>query len=280
MRTLRWALASLAVLGPASAFGDQVVRVPVVTQVQGAAFFRTSVTIGNGSGSRSVNIALRLIYRSPADGTIQSVTLNEGTLQQSRVLFFEDIIQHFKDEGVIRVQDDDRGLFGTLQVTFVGLDFSLNESIVEARTYSPGGGGTNGIAYIGRKAETAGSEEAIRAALRNGTFGADGSTRANIGFVNEGTVPTGVAVTYRDGATGQVLREFNVPELRPGEVTQLNNVFSTVAGGTRFIIVRAQAQAPNGRISGYAVQLDNVTQDGAFFLFVEEEDDCSYSPPT
>ena len=32
-------------------------------------------------------------------------------------------------------------------------------------------------------------------------------------------------------------------------------------------------------ISGYAVQLDNVTNDGAFFLFAEGQEDCSYVPP-
>lgn len=279
MRSHRWTLAALFLLGPAAALADVTLRVPVVTQVQGAVFYRTSVTIGNGSGSHSVNIALRLIYRSSADGTIQNVTLNEDPLQQSRVLFFEDIIQHFKDEGVIRVQDANGSLFGTLQVTFVALNHDLNESIVEARTYSPGGGGTNAIAYVGRDVLTAGSET-IRAAVRNGSFGADGTTRTNIGFVNEGTVPTTVAVSYRDGASGQVLREFTTAELRPGEVTQQNNIFtqSGVPAGTRTMIVRAQAQAVNGRISGYAVQLDSVTNDGAFFLFAEEEDDCVYSP--
>ena len=37
--------------------------------------------------------------------------------------------------------------------------------------------------------------------------------------------------------------------------------------------------ANSGRISGYAVQLDSVTNDGAFFLFAEEEEACVYTPP-
>jgi hypothetical protein len=280
MRSLRWTLAALLLLGPASAFADVVLRVPIVTQIQGAVFYRTSLTIGNATGNHSVNIALRLVYRSLVDGTFQSVTINEGTLGAYRTLFYEDIIQHFKDEGVIRTADRNASIFGTLQVTYVALNHEINESLAEARTYSPAtGGGTNGIAYVGRDVETAGSE-ILKAALRDGNFGADGTTRANIGFVNEGDVPTAVLVTYRDGATGQVLREFTLPELRPGEVTQLNDIFNTVAGGTRSMIVRAQATASGSpRISGYGVQLDSVTNDGSFFLFAEE-DNCIYSPPT
>jgi hypothetical protein len=278
MRTLRWTLAALLLLGPAFAFGDVELRIPIVTQVQGAAFYRTSVTIGNATGTHSVNLHLRLTYRSSVDGTLQQATINAGQYLPYRVFFHEDIIQFFRQAGVIRAADASAPIFGTLEVTFVAVNHEVNESVAEARTYSPAdGGGTNSIAYVGRDAETAGSE-ILKAVVRNGTFGGDGSTRANIGFVNEGTVPTTIAVSYRDGTTGSVLREFTTSELRPGEVTQLNNIFTTLPAGTRMITVRAQAQAVNGRISGYAVQLDNTTNDGAFFLFTEEDDDCFSSP--
>jgi hypothetical protein len=279
LRTLRWTLVALLLLGPASAFADVVLRIPIVTQVQGTVFYRTSITVGNATGNHPVNISLRLVYRSTVDGTLQSVTLNEGAIQPYRIEFSEDIIQHFRDQGVIRAADANAPIFGTLQVTFIAVDHEVNESLAEARTYSPAtGGGTNGIAYVGRNTQTAGSE-IVKAAVRNGDFSTDGSTRCNIGFVNEGTVATPVAVSYRDGTTGQVIREFTTAELRPGEVTQLNNIFSNLPAGTRMITVRGQATANNARISGYAVQLDNVTSDGAFFLFSEEEDDCIYTPP-
>lgn len=117
--------------------------------------------------------------------------------------------------------------------------------------------------------------------MRNGEFGTDGTTRTNVGFVNEGTVPTDIDVTYRDGATGQVLRQFTVTGLAVGEVVQINNIFghATIPPGTRMLIVRGQALANSGRISGYAVQLDSVTNDEAFFLFSEEEEICQYTPP-
>ena len=273
MRTLRFALALLLVLGSASATADILLRVPVVTQVQGAVFYRTSMTIGNAS-SQTANIILRLTYRSPADGTMQTTAaLNAGALPTSRTLYYEDMIETFKDQGLIRAADAGRALFGTLLVTFDANGLRVDECLAEARTYSPAtGGGTNGIAYVGRDSLKAGSGT-IKAAVRNGSFGGDGTTRANIGFVNEGTSGTDIDVTFRDGSTGLVLRSFTVENVAADEVVQLNNIFSNPAipAGTRTMMVRAQATVGGGRISGYAVQLDSVTNDGSFFLFAEDE---------
>jgi hypothetical protein len=276
------AVATLLLLAPGFAGADKLLRIPVVTQVQGAVFYRTSVTIGNATSGHPTAIVLKLTYRSPVDGSLQNATLNAGQLLGYRALFYEDIIQAFKDAGVIRAADVNSPIFGSLLVTFDADNQALSESIAEARTYSPDtNGGTNGIAYNGRDNLTAGSE-VIKAAVRNGEFGLDGRTRTNIGFVNESGITTDVNVQYRDAATGVVLREFTLLDLRGGEVVQLNDIFrhSSVPPGTRIIIVRAQAESDNARISGYAVQLDSETNDGAFFLFVEEEEICQYTPPT
>src|SRR5262245_9303252 len=183
MRALpRWY--PLLLLWSAAAVGEVAVRVPVVTQVQGVTFFRTSLTIANGSGNRPSGIQLRFSYRSP-DGSFQTANLNVGTLGAHRTLFFEDIVQHLKTSGAIRPQDAGAPLFGTLLVTFDAAGFVTEDAIAEARTYSAAGGGTNGIAYIGRENTTAGAHT-VKGALRNGAFGADGTTRANLGFVNEG----------------------------------------------------------------------------------------------
>lgn len=278
MRTLRHGLLLLLLLAPTIANADVRMRVPVVTQVQGAVFYRTSITLANASSNGAAGIALQLVYRSPADGTIQRPLLREADIPPNQVIFIEDIIQHFKDGGVIRAADANAALFGTLLVTFLAGNRSANECLVEARTYSPAnGGGTNAIAYVGRQVETEGSE-ILKAAVRNGTFGTDGTTRANIGFVNAGSGATDIGISFRDGSTGDEIRQFVQDDLQPGEVVQLNNIFSSVPAGTRTIIVRAQALSSTGRISGYAVQLDSVTNDGAFFLFAEEDDDCSSSP--
>jgi hypothetical protein len=277
MRRLpRWS--TLLLLWPAAALADISVRVPVVTQVQGVVLFHTSVTVANGAGGRTPELSYRLAYRSLADGTFQNATLDGGSILPHRTIFFEDIIQHFKDSGAIRSQDRNIGVFGTLTVTFADVGQLLEDSIVEARTYSSAnGGGTNGIAYIGRDIRTAGAET-IKSGMRNGSFGADGTTRANIGIVNEGGTATDVELTYFDGATGTQLKELTLTSLLPGEVVQLNNIFADLPAGTRSLVVRAQAQTANGRISGYGVQIDSVTQDGAFFLFVES-DECGTGTP-
>src|SRR5206468_10104267 len=121
MRTLPGrSLLLLLLLVPATAFADVSVRVPVVTQVQGVVLFRTSLTVANGSRSRSASIALQLSYRSPVDRTFQRATMAAGQLLPHRTLFFEDIVQDFKDDGAIRAQDQSAGIFASLRVPISG----------------------------------------------------------------------------------------------------------------------------------------------------------------
>lgn len=253
-------------------------RIPVVTQVQGVVFYRTFLMIGVASGSPSVIPTLTLTYRSPVDGTVQSPALNLATaIGGGEAETFEDVIQTFKDAGSIRTADLGVGIFGTLTVTASNLSLPSELSVV-ARTYSPAtGGGTNGIAYIGRDPGSSGSTSELAAFVRNGTFGLDGTTRANIGLVNEGTAPTDVRITYLDAGNGAKIKEFNLSSavghtLSPGEVVQINNIFASsgVPPSTRLINVRVVPLSAVP-ISGYAVQLDSVTSDGSFFLMTEEQ---------
>lgn len=274
---------TLLLLCPAFALADISVGVPVVTQIQGAVFYRTSITGANGHETLRPVVRMRLSYRSPVDGSFQTPTLTlDGPLLPHRTFFFEDIVQHFKNSGVIRAQDVNAAIFGTLLVTFEVFGQSLEDTIVEARTYSPApGGGTLGIAYIGRDVRTAGSAR-VKTAVRNGSFGTDGTTRANIGFVNVDGGISDIEVTYYDGASGATLKQFTLNDVAVGEVRQLNNIFADAAvpAGTRTMVVRGRSLSTiNGRVTGYAVQLDSVTNDGAFFLMAEEDDDCEYTPP-
>ena len=74
---MRAALAvSLLVLAAgATAAADEIRSVPVVTQVQGAVFYRTSITLFNGNASTTTPVEMLFSYRSPADGTFQTTTL-------------------------------------------------------------------------------------------------------------------------------------------------------------------------------------------------------------
>ncbi len=278
MKMPRVAAAALGMLSlPALVAAAVSQRVPVVTQVQGVVFYRTLLMIGVASGSPAIAPTLTLTYRSPVDATIQSPALQVGTpISGGTVRTFEDVVQTFKDSGAIRPADMGAGIFGTLTVDAPGLTLPSELSVV-ARTYSPGAeGGTNGIAYVGRDSGTSGSASRVLAFVRNGTFGSDGTTRANIGLVNEGSSATDVRITYLDAVSGSQIRAFDLSSaaghaLSPGEVYQLNNIFGSpgVPASTRLINVEAVPLSPVP-ISGYAVQLDSVTNDGSFFLMTEE----------
>jgi len=277
---MRAALAvSLLVLAAgATAVAEEVRSVAVVTQVQGAVFYRTSITLSNGNATVTTPVEMLFSYRSPADGTFQTTTLAlNPALGPHRVRFFDDIIQAFKDAGRIRAADASRGLFGTLLVTYAALDIRAEAGVV-ARTYSPGPtGGTLGIAYEGRCFCETGSRFRVLAAGRDGDFGSDGSTRANLGIVNEGFGPSDVRITYYDGATGVQLRQFFLGDvighdLEENEVYQINNVFndSAIPASVNTLVIQVEAQTADVYVSGYIVQLDNTTQDGSFFFGFEE----------
>ena len=260
--------------------GEEIRSVAVVTQVQGAVFYRTSITLFNGNASVTTPVEMLFSYRSPADGTFQTTTFDVSpNLGPRTVRFFDDIIQAFKNAGRIRAADATRNLFGTLLVTFPSLDLRAEAGVV-ARTYSPAnGGGTNAIAYEGRCFCETGATGRVLTAGRSGTFGADGSTRANLGIVNEGFGPSDVRITYYNGDTGAQLKQFLVGDvighvLEENEVYQFNNIFSdsAIPANVHTLVIRVEPEFPGGSnyVSAYMVQLDNTTNDGAFFFGFEE----------
>lgn len=252
--------------------------IPVVTQVQGATFYRTSITLGNGNPVLTTTVDMMFSYRSPVDGTFQIVHLAlTPALGPHRVRFFDDIVQTFKDAGVIRAQDANQALFGTLLLTYDALTVRAEANAV-ARTYSPAaGGGTLGIAYASRCFCATGSQFRVLGPVRSGVFGNDGSTRVNLGIVNEGFGATDVRVTYYDGETGAQLKQFLVSSvvhhgLEENEVVQFNNIFSDAAIPSTTHTLEVQIESANSQyVSGYAVQLDNTTNDGSFFFLDQEE---------
>ena len=270
-------LAGILVVDAASA---TIKSIPIVTQVQGVVFYRTSVTISNGSASLTTPVTMYFYYRSPADGTFQNAVVSlTPALGPRRVRFFDDIVQAFKNAGVIRAADVSQPLFGTLLVDFEAVEeVNKFEAAAIARTYSPAtGGGTLGIAYAGRCFCSTGSLGRVISSARSGIFGNDGSTRANLGIINEGFGNSDVRVKYFDGATGALLKEFLVSSkaghlLEEAEVYQINNIFGdpSVPDSTTTMVVELDALNPDTYVTGYGVQLDNTTNDGAFYFFEEQ----------
>ena len=257
-------------------------NVPVVTQIQGVTFYRTSITISNGNEVITTPVTMEFYYRSPVDGTFQVATLDVNpALGPKRVRFYDDIIQAFKNAGQIRATDANSALFGTLLVYFDLLNIRAEAGVV-ARTYSAApGGGTLGFAYPGICFCEAGTRFRALGSGRDGVFGNDGSTRANLGIINQGDADgngsTDVRITYYDGSNGNQLKQFFLSsvihrELQANEVYQLNNIFNdaSVPSTTTTMTIKVEAQRANWYVSAYVVQLDNTTNDGSFFFLFEE----------
>ena len=276
MRLVR-VCAGLAFLSfAASAAAIVFVDVPVVTQVQGVAFYRTSLAISN-VGPRSF-LAIAFVYRSPADNTMQSAIFTQEALATNTAFSSDDIVELMKTQSDMRALDKTVPLFGSLQIQLPEVSDPSDVTVV-ARTYSPGpnGSGTMGIAYNGRPSST--STRAFSRAtttVRNGTFGQDGNARANIGIINLGNFAIDLKVEYRNAATGASVKTFNLSSaaghlLESREVVQLGNIFGDAAlAGVSRVIVIVTPVAPAQSFSGYAVQLDNTTNDGSFFLMTEK----------
>ena len=282
MRAASLTAVVLMLLSAAAVHASETRNVPVVTQVQGAVFYRTSITITNGNETITTPVVMEFSYRSPVDNTFQIATVAlSPALGPKRVRFFDDIIQEFKNAGAIRAADANQALFGTLLVTFDALDIRREAGVV-ARTYSAApGGGTLGFAYEGRCYCAVGTTDRALGSGRDGVFGNDGSTRANLGIVNQGNEfgegPTDARITYCDGSTGAQLSQFFLSsrigrELEANEVVQLNNIFNDTAipASTTTLVIKVEATKDNWFISAYVVQLDNTTNDGSFFYLFEE----------
>ena len=95
MRLVRALIAVVLFSLALSAVADVFYDVPVVTQVQGAAFYRTSLALSN-VGPRSV-MSLIFIYRSPVDNTMQSAQ-QVGTVDHLGAFASDDIVQLMKND--------------------------------------------------------------------------------------------------------------------------------------------------------------------------------------
>lgn len=265
----------LLVVFALSARADVFYDVPIVTQVQGATFYRTSLAISN-IGPASI-LAITFIYRSPVDNTMQTAA-NAHPLASGAVFESDDIVDFMKFNAAMRNVDRNQALFGTLFIELPSVTDPTDVSVV-ARTYSPGpgGSGTMGIAYLGRPINAVNRAfSRLTTTLRNGTFGHDGSSRANIGMVNYSNSAIDLHLEYKDATTGVTLKSFSLSSvtghlLESREVVQLNNIFAdpAVSSASRVLVTITMIQ-PAQTFSGYAVQLDNTTNDGSFFLLTEK----------
>jgi len=255
------------------------VELPVVTRVQGTAFFRTSVDITNNTGG---NITATFQYTYAAGGGLFHTTATPIALGGFDNFHQDDIVAYLGTLGLLQ-PGADQSSFGTFLVTFDNLPSKHGwEGTVTGRTYSPdaGGLGTNGIAYLGSlffESSSGTLVGLIRDTIPAPTIA--GALRTNLGIRNTDIFPSAnpdndivsVTLTFYDTATGALVgNAIPMDNLAPGEVRQINNVFVVAAIPTSVTSVIVFADVVNASLTqptveGYINILDDGTKDGAFY---------------
>jgi len=255
------------------------VQLNIVTRVQGTSFFRTAVDISNNTTTDGVTASYQYCYTF--NGAYQGCTAAQSLVLHPLDNFHTDDIVQFL--GNLLVPGAADLSFGTFIVTFDGLPSGNGwEGTVTGRTYSPfdqanPSAGTVAIAYPGSLffESASGSLVGIVRDTRPAPTEA-GALRTNLGITNtalfDTTNPVQVQVVLYDTATGQQTGNALTRTLQPGEVTQINDLFTAAAVPNTVVscIAFVDVQGPINNqspptIEGYINILDGGTQDGAFF---------------
>jgi hypothetical protein len=257
-------------------------RAPIRTLDSGGGFsvdlpappttFFTSLDISNNTAqSTEVDFAY-----TPADGSaVRSGVL--GTLNGFDNLHIDDFLGSLESSGMITANQAANS-FGTLLLTFTNPAFHAGtEASAVARVYSNApNGGTYGLAYRAVPMQTNGSHS-LTTIIRN----ANGVV-SNIGIENVGIDDSGansgnvtVQVSFYDPATGTAVGSPQTYTLAPGQVMQLNNVFSQFGLTQSTLMVFVDEVGGTGQIRGYAVLKDAATNDGSF-VFMQESKSTTF----
>jgi hypothetical protein len=262
-------------------------QVNIVTRVQGTSFFKTAIDITNNTDVDTVIATLQYCYS--VGGVFQGCSAPEDIpLLDLDNFHTDDMVQYLGSIGAIP-PDAEASSFGTLLVTFDNLPSNFGwEGTVTARTYSPydqanPAAGTVAIAYPGSLFFESANTTLVGTirdtqAPRPGPTEA-GVLRTNLGITNTAlntADPVSVQLSFYDvtpgtATNGQRVGDFvNINGLEPGEVRQINNVFTFahIPSGVNALIAFADVTAPSSgfpTVEGYINILDGGTQDGAYF---------------
>jgi hypothetical protein len=274
-------------------------EVPVVTRVQGTAFFRTSIDINNNTSKNGVTASYQFSYScvssscSPVGGFYRTPvqTINLLGLQNFHQ---DDFVNYLSGLGLLQ-PGAVSGSIGTLLVTFASLPQTTPqgwEGSVVARTYnhldeSTATSGTVGFAYNASLFfESADTTLVGTARDTQSNAGIAGKLRSNVGVRNTDINGSGqnvtVVLSFYDAATGQLVgNKQTMTNLQPGELRQISNVWGTAAipSTVNQIIIFVDNPAPTSTsptFEGYVTVVDGgsatsgsasgiATQDASFF---------------
>jgi hypothetical protein len=255
--------------------GGYSICFPVVTRVQGATTrFFTAVDITNNS---SQSTPVTYSYLS-SDGSIS----RSGTL--TTLLSYDN---YHSDDILASIDPNIPDSYGTLLVTFTNGNFTFgNEATGVARIYNyqtPGALPSIGLAYRAEVLRQNGAHTLVSIIRDTNVPSASGPVLlTNMGLENVGiddngnavpNTPSTLTLTFYDPATGNQVGPQPTVSLFPGQVLQINDVFSTynIPSNITSLIVFIDGPAGAGapQIDGYAVLKDVFTNDGSFYFLQE-----------
>jgi hypothetical protein len=270
---------------PATAAGYSV-QLNIVTRVQGTSFFRTAVDISNNTTTDNVVATYQYCYT--LNGVYQGCTTQQSiNLLALDNFHTDDIVAYLGSQNLLAPGASDLS-FGTFIVTFANLPSGNGwEGTVTGRTYSPydqnnPAAGTVAIAYPATLffESASGSLVGIVRDTRPAPTDA-GALRTNLGITNtalfDTTNPVQVQISLYDvtensATNGQRVGNILSRTLSPGEVQQINDLFTTAAvpANVTSCIVFVDVVGPINQqspptVEGYVNILDGGTQDGAYF---------------
>jgi len=290
--------ARVARIGSAEANSFSV-EVPVVTRIQGTAFFRTAIDINNNTSKNNVTASYQFSYTcvsstcSPVGGfyrtPVQSVNLaGLGNFHQ------DDFVNFAAGAGLLQ-PGAVNGCLGTLLVTFAALPQTNPqgwEGSVVARTYnhldeSTATSATVGFAYNASLFfESADTTLVGTARDTKSSGGLAGTLRSNVGVRNTDINGSGqnvtVVLSFYDVATGQLVgTKQTLTAIQPGELRQIPDIFTAagIPSTVNQIIIFVDNPSPTSTsptFEGYVTIVDGgaatggstsgiKTQDAAFF---------------
>jgi hypothetical protein len=259
------------------AFAIFSVDLPVVTHAVGAsATFYTSMDVTNNTGQpTSVNFEyVSSDLAVDVQGTLVAALGAYGNFHT------DDVLGTLASQGAITSAQATNG-FGTLLITFGNPSFTTgNEASVTVRVYnylSAGQKPSVGLAYRGVVLRKNGSHSL--STIISNTTATSGNVPAvltNLGLENVGindngdgdATPVTLTLTFHDPATGATVGPQPTVTLGPGQVTQLNDLWSrySLPGGSTSLLLTVAETSGTAQIRGYVSVKDTSTNDGSFFF--------------
>jgi len=260
-----------------SAFAGYSVDLPIVAGLQGVSTrFYTSLDITNWT-TQATDVSFEYIstdYTVEAHGTLVTGVGGHGNFHT------DDIIAFLASKGFLTA-DQAKNSKGTLLLTFTNPAFlEGSEATATVRTYNfLTTGQTPSVGYSYRGFVVRGEGSHTVSAVIGDTSTAGGGVPVvitnlgveDVGVNDQGQVDTGpvtVQLTFYDPASGNQVGPQPTVTLRSGQVTQINNVWTTynLSHTAQNLLVTMTETAGTAQIRGYVILKDVSTNDGSIFF--------------